>query len=175
MMEVLNKMSDKRKEKSKVDLMKSLTKEQKERVELMLEADNRLINSGDAYECGVRCDPVYMNFHRLVINIRSVTENILSLSRSIDVDKQRLLSTNFEDGKIASDYELSIRLKHTNMNIELRKLWEQIAGLFQCVDVERIDRKIILKREEYEEFVNKVKATLKSKGIDLYQSPLLEL
>jgi hypothetical protein len=172
---MVNKMSDKRKDKSKEDLMKSLTKEQKERVELMLEVDNRLIRSGDAFECGVRCDPVYMNFHRLVINIRSVTENILSLVRSIDVDKQKLLTNDFDVGKIASDYELSIRLKNTNMNIELRKLWEQIAGLYQCVDVERIDRKIILKREEYEEFVNKVKETLKSKGINLYQSPLLEV
>ena len=173
LMEDLNKMTDKRKEKTKEDLMKRLTKEQKERVELMIEVDNRLINSGDAYECGVRCDPVYMNFHRIVINIRSVTENILSLVRSIDVDKQRVMSKEFEHGKILSDYELSIRLKNTNLNIELRKLWEQIAGLYQCVDVERIDRKIILTRENYEKFINEIKKTLKEKGIDLYQSPLL--
>ena len=168
-------MTDKRKEKSKEDLMKSLTKDQRERVELMIEADTRLIKSGDAYECGVRCDPVYMNFHRIVINIRSITENILSLVRSIDIDKQRIIIEDYEVGKIKSDYELSIRLKNTNLNIELRKLWENIAGLYQCVDIERIDRKIILKGEDYEKFINRIKAILQEKGINLYQSPLLEV
>lgn len=168
-------MTDKRKEKAKEDLMKRLTPEQKERVELMIELDSKLINSGDAYECGVRCDSVYMNFHRLVINIRSTTENILSLVRSIDQDKQRIISKDFEPTKIKSDYELSVRLKNTNLNIELRKLWQHIAGLYQCVDVERLDRKMILTGEQYEKFIKQIKDILKEKGIDLYQSPLLEV
>jgi len=168
-------MTDKRVKKAKEDLMKKLTPEQKERVELMIEADTRLIKSGDAYQCGVRCDSVYMNFHRIVINIRSTTENILSLVRSIDTDKQRIISKDYEPNKIKGDYELSVRLKNTNLNIELRKMWEQIAGLYQCVDVERIDRQIILTGDDYEKFINKIKKTLQEKGIDLYQSPLLEV
>lgn len=166
---------DKRKEKARADLLNRLTPEQKERVELMIEVDSKLIHSGDAYECGVRCDSVYMNFHRIVINIRSTTENILSLVRSIDVDKQRIISDDYDVGKIRGDYELSVRLKNTNLNIELRKLWQQIAGLYQCVDVQRIDRKIILTGEDYEKFIKQIKDILKEKGIDLYQSPLLEV
>ena len=165
-------MTDKRKQKTKDNLLSKLSPEQLERVELMLEADKRLINSGDAYKCGVRCDPVYMNYHRLIIAIRSTVEDVLGLCYSIDDDKRMLLSESYPDGKSKRDVDLSIRLKHTNIMINVRKLWEQIAGLYQCVDMERIDRKIFFKREDYEKFVNEIKETLCKAGIDLYKSPL---
>ena len=165
-------MTDKRKVKAKEDLIGKLTDEQRQRVELMVEADKRLINSGDAYQCGVRCDPLYMNYHRLIVNIRSTVENLLSLTYSVDEDKKLILSERYPEGKSKRDIELSIRLKKTNSMIELRKLWEQIAGLYQCVDMERIDRKVFFKRDDYEKFVKEVKETLGKAGIDLYQSPL---
>ena len=159
----------------KEDILK-LTEEEKERIKMMREIDDRYIKNDIAKRCAVFADQAYSNLDKALGNAEACMFQLLSINNRRKKIKGQLMSGEIIDmypntvvPMSERDLEIEDILSAIKMGDHRRTLWEELMGIYSFVEQLKIDRTIFLSEEQYNKKVNWIIDELKKEGIDLFE------
>lgn len=163
-----------------VDIIKNLTKEEKEWIKLRHDLNTDYVNNKDAYECAVRSDQLYNQTHDLLSTIDAYVVNIMSsrtayLENAIQVKSDNITLINSRNNQPYTKRDLTIEMITMKRVYQdtMRKLWISMTTLWRYVGVERLDsspsnKKIFYDEDKYKNRVSWIREQLKVVGLDYY-------
>ena len=150
-----------------------LTEAEKEQIEHQRNVAERLINDETAYVYGVLIDSTYRNYTDALLKLRKEVYAITLMKDRMNQNKVDILKGSteqkFPDGRVKTMFELKMDSFNVDIAIDtgIDNVQALLVQLYKYVNVPRIDKKIFLTNERWNEIESKYRLMLKEIGLDI--------
>lgn len=161
------------------DCLKNLSEDDKSRIILSKELENREFDLEDVYKCGAHSDQMFKQWLEKVNIIRESVRLIVQSQTHVTKNKVDLNKGETKRKFPDTDTLMSLRdleMENYKVNIIINKnlsdLRTFLYDIHRYSDCERIDRMVFFPMSDYEKLFNEVKDELGKVGIDLYKKTI---
>ena len=150
-----------------------LTDAEKEQIEHQRNVAERLVKDDVAYIYGVLIDSTYRNYCDALLRLRKEVYAITLMKKRLEQNKIDVLKGSteqkFPDGRTKQIFDIEMDSFNVEIAIDtgIDNMQALFVQLYKYVDCPRIDKKIFLTKERYQEIEEKYRTMLNNIRVDV--------